>query len=104
MEERLITREQQSSDVELSLRPKSLDEYIGQSKIKNNLNVFITAAKQRNESLEHILFYGPPGLGKTTLANIMAHEMGVNIKITSGPAIEPGRDSDQPAGRRCAVY
>lgn len=76
---------------EVSLRPLTLNDYIGQEKIKKNLYIYIKAARQRNESLDHLLFYGPPGLGKTTIAGIIANEMGVNIKVTSGPAIEkPG--------------
>ena len=92
-EERLIDRESRVDDFdEVSLRPKKLDEYIGQSKAKNNLNVFIEAAKQRKEALDHVLLYGPPGLGKTTLASIISAEMGVNLRITSGPAIEKAGD------------
>ena len=76
------------SEIELSLRPKTLDQYIGQDIAKENLSVYINAAKMRGETLDHCLIYGPPGLGKTTLAGIIANEMGVNLKITSGPAIE----------------
>ena len=93
MEKRIITTQTLEEDlkIEYSLRPQTLDEYIGQEKAKKNLKVFIQAAKQRGEALDHVLFYGPPGLGKTTLAGIIAHEMEVNIKVTSGPAIEkPG--------------
>ena len=78
--------------VEVSLRPKRLEDYIGQRKVTENLKVFIEAAKQRRESLDHVLFYGPPGLGKTTLAGIIAAEMGVELRITSGPAIERAGD------------
>lgn len=93
MDRRIITTEliPEDSRIENSLRPDSLSEYIGQKKIKDNLRIFIDAAKSRGEALDHCLFYGPPGLGKTTLAGIIAAEMGVNLKITSGPAIEkPG--------------
>lgn len=94
MDDRLVGRQQQSEDweVETSLRPQRLAEYIGQGKAKENLNIFIEAAKSRGESLDHVLIYGPPGLGKTTLANIIAVEMGVHIRKTSGPAIERAGD------------
>ena len=93
MEKRIISTGllEEDSRIESSLRPISLYEYIGQEKIKENIKVYIEAAKLRRESLDHVLFYGPPGLGKTTLSTIIAHEMGVNIKVSSGPAIEkPG--------------
>ncbi|MBE5977135.1 Holliday junction DNA helicase subunit RuvB [Lacrimispora xylanisolvens] len=93
MERRIITTELTEEDkkIEPNLRPRSLNEYIGQEKIRTNLKVYIEAAKARGESLDHVLFYGPPGLGKTTLSGIIANEMGVNMKVTSGPAIEkPG--------------
>ena len=92
-EDRIIACESRADDFdEVSLRPKRLDEYVGQSKVKDNLKVFIKAAKQRNEALDHVLLYGPPGLGKTTLASIISSEMGVNLRITSGPAIEKAGD------------
>lgn len=93
MNKRIIQTEMASEDVviEKGLRPERLDQYIGQEKAKNNLKIFIEAAKSRKEPLDHVLLYGPPGLGKTTLSTIIANEMGVNIKVTSGPAIEkPG--------------
>lgn len=93
MERRIITTEITEEDkiTEPNLRPQTLGEYIGQERIKSNLKVYIEAAKARGESLDHVLFYGPPGLGKTTLSGIIANEMGVNMKVTSGPAIEkPG--------------
>ena len=80
------------SEVEVSLRPKTLDDYVGQAKAKDNLKIYIDASKIRGESLDHVLLYGPPGLGKTTLSNIIASEMGVNIRTTSGPAIEKQGD------------
>ncbi len=80
------------SETELSLRPKTLDDYIGQDKVKENLSIYIKAALQRHESLDHVLLYGPPGLGKTTLSGIIAREMGVNCRVTSGPAIEKQGD------------
>ena len=93
MERRVISTQMQEEDIviEISLRPQNLDSYVGQEKIKENLKVYIEAARARGEALDHVLFYGPPGLGKTTLAGIIANEMGTHFKITSGPAI----------GRRC---
>lgn len=92
-DERIVSsRQLQDDDTETSLRPKTMAEYIGQVKAKENLAVFIEAARMRKEPLDHTLLYGPPGLGKTTLANIIANEMGVNIRITSGPAIEKAGD------------
>ena len=93
MEKRMISTEFTEEDmpIESSLRPMALADYIGQEKVKKNLKVYIEAAKSRQEPLDHCLFYGPPGLGKTTIAGVIANEMGVHLKVTSGPAIEkPG--------------
>ena len=94
MDERILDEHEHGDEasLELSLRPVKLSQYIGQHAIKENLNVFIKAAKMREEALDHVILHGPPGLGKTTLANIIAAEMDVNIKTTSGPAIERAGD------------
>jgi len=92
-EVRLVGNGEHEEDIwQYSLRPKLFNEYVGQEEAKGNLNVYIQAAKQRGEALDHVLLYGPPGLGKTTLAGIIANELGVNFRITSGPAIEKSGD------------
>ena len=92
--ERIVTGDflEEDADIEVGLRPRELGEYVGQEQVKENLGIFINAAKDRREPLDHVLLYGPPGLGKTTLAGVIANEMGVNIRITSGPAIEKAGD------------
>ena len=92
MAERLVSGDPQQEDVDVSLRPKTLDDFVGQSNTKENLSISIQAAKIREEALDHVIIYGPPGLGKTTLANIIASEMGVAIRVTSGPAVERAGD------------
>ena len=93
MDKRIVTSEKTSDDVfDRNIRPESLDEYVGQDEIKSNLEVFIKAAKMRNEPLDHVLLYGPPGLGKTTLAHIIANELGADLKTASGPSIEKSGD------------
>ena len=91
--DRIVTGDKTEEEVnEDNIRPQRLDEYVGQSEVKENIKIFIEAAKMRNEPLDHVLLYGPPGLGKTTLAHIIANELGANFKTSSGPAIEKSGD------------
>src|SRR6187402_3841003 len=94
-QDRVITGDRRPEDIDAALRPKTLDEFVGQKAARENLRVFITAARSRGEALDHVLFFGPPGLGKTTLAQIVAREMGVGFRATSGPVI--GRTGDLAA-------
>ncbi|MBQ1508094.1 MAG: AAA family ATPase, partial [Erysipelotrichaceae bacterium] len=90
--EEILSAKRQSQDDDISLRPQTLKEYVGQKNLKDNLDIFIKAALMREESLDHVLLYGPPGLGKTTMAYILANEMGTRVKVTSGPSIERSGD------------
>src|SRR6187551_1444661 len=91
-EDRLLTAARRPEDVDAALRPKSLDEFVGQAAARENLRIFIQAAKSRSDALDHVLFFGPPGLGKTTLAQIIAREMGTGFRATSGPVIAKSGD------------
>ena len=97
-ENKVLSADKQANDDDASLRPQTLKEYVGQTDLKENLEVFIEAAKMRDEALDHVLLYGPPGLGKTTMAYILANEMGTNIKTTTGPSIEKAGDCIPYAG------